>query len=244
MSYNGVGLQSVRGSGTSGYVQRNLSVPKPQRRYDLMRDSAPQPEVQYKKPNSDIMQHAAKRAVELKLMDLRLLMEEQGYGESEIFDKLAEARANLAEVDDLSAPSATGSISATGTHGLSALKQAEEKRLRGAFGISLDYKEGAAFDVEAQAQRKADAHVARQAANAKWEAEVTGRSNAARSARDALRTARESEPRISLRPASHTLETSGRRRDWSRSRSPRKAVGSQGRRSSRRLSPSRSKSPR
>jgi len=29
---NGVGLVSVRGSGTSGYVQRNLSMPKPQRR--------------------------------------------------------------------------------------------------------------------------------------------------------------------------------------------------------------------
>ena len=26
--YNGIGLQTPRGSGTSGYIQRNLSVPK------------------------------------------------------------------------------------------------------------------------------------------------------------------------------------------------------------------------
>jgi len=78
MSYNGVGLVSVRGSGTSGYVQRNLSMPKPQRRAELMRESLVEPGTAYKKPNADIMEHAAKRRVEVKLMELRLVMEDQG----------------------------------------------------------------------------------------------------------------------------------------------------------------------
>jgi serine/arginine repetitive matrix protein 2 len=233
MSYNGVGLQSVRGSGTSGYVQRNMSLPKPQR-HDRQRDLIA-PEPAYKKPNADIMEHAAKRAVEVKLMELRLLMEEQGYGESEIVDKIAEARAALLQAG--APPSDAGSVHASassGTHGLSALKQAEDSRLRGAFGISSDYKEGAAFDEEVQAQRREDARAAREAANAKWEAEAAARAQA-RAAREADRATREAarRPLGAPRGSGSGGDAPGaaselRRRDRSRSRSLPDARGARG----------------
>jgi serine/arginine repetitive matrix protein 2 len=252
MSYNGVGLQSVRGSGTSGYVQRNLSVPKPRRRLELMHDQIAAPEPAYKKPNADILQHAAKRTVELKLMELRLLMEEQGYGETEILEKLGEARSGLLVAggqSDAAAPS-----EATGTHGMSVLKKAEDERMRDAFGISSAYKEGSSFDVEVQMQRKAEAQAAREAADAKWKADQAARA-ALRAAREEERAARESQHRstgLDRRDAtgsSSQKRGSGgaatgapRRRSWSRSRSPPVAAGARSElhreRYSRRPSPS------
>ena len=77
MSSN-VGLATPRGSGTSGYVQRNLAHMRP-------RDhAAPYPEDLEKRhrlrqPDKDILEHDAKREVELKVIDLQDQLEEEGY---------------------------------------------------------------------------------------------------------------------------------------------------------------------
>ncbi len=79
--YNGIGLLTARGSGTSGYVQTNRfnlrSGPQSaalSRPADL---SAPVGGSQ-KQPNREILEHAKKRDIELKLLQLQDDLEEQG----------------------------------------------------------------------------------------------------------------------------------------------------------------------
>ena len=80
--YNGIGLPTPLGSGTNGYVQRNLSAlrhkrerAEPRADEELRRaDAAALP----KRPNRDILDHERKRKVELKCLELSELMEEQG----------------------------------------------------------------------------------------------------------------------------------------------------------------------
>ena len=80
--YNGIGLTTPRGSGTNGFVQRNLSavrVTKDKVQYKTEEDSI-RLEKQLNRPaNAEILQHERKRGVELKCMEMQDLMEEQGY---------------------------------------------------------------------------------------------------------------------------------------------------------------------
>ncbi len=67
--YNGIGLLTARGSGTNGYVQRNLSFvrakkPAPSPLHE------PKPAV-IKKANPAILEHDRKRQVELQIMEYR-----------------------------------------------------------------------------------------------------------------------------------------------------------------------------
>jgi hypothetical protein len=92
MSSN-VGLTTPRGSGTSGYVQRNLSLLKPRDAgvgapYSL--DNRPP---KTRKPDQDILNHDRLRDVEVKVLELRDELEEQEKDEDEIeeaCDKLRE----------------------------------------------------------------------------------------------------------------------------------------------------------
>lgn len=76
MSSN-VGLTTPRGSGTSGYVQRNLSHLRP-------RDTiAPYPEHdnlkhQQRQPDQQILNHDRLREIEVKVFDLRDKLEDEG----------------------------------------------------------------------------------------------------------------------------------------------------------------------
>ena len=80
--YNGIGLDTVRGSGTNGYVTRNLSFI---RRHKDKVDYKSEEELKKldaqmnKSPNREILNHERKRKVELKCMEMQELMEEQGY---------------------------------------------------------------------------------------------------------------------------------------------------------------------
>lgn len=78
MSEN-VGLTTPRGSGTSGYVQRNLAHLKP-------RDhGAPYPKDldslrhKQRQPDKGILEHDRKRQIEVKVFDLRDKLEEEEY---------------------------------------------------------------------------------------------------------------------------------------------------------------------
>lgn len=80
--YNGIGLQTPRGSGTNGYVQRNMSfVPKVREKvnYRTEDDIKKLDALANKKPNEEILAHEKKRIIELKCFEMRELMEEQGY---------------------------------------------------------------------------------------------------------------------------------------------------------------------
>src|ERR1700712_5673681 len=65
-----VGLNPPRGSGTSGYVQRNLSHLKPRDRtapYSL----TTAPLHKQRQPDAEILEHERKRRIEVKLFELR-----------------------------------------------------------------------------------------------------------------------------------------------------------------------------
>lgn len=64
--YNGLGLRTPRGSGTSGFVQRNLSFAKPRTQSGYQYDK----EVcrPARKPSADILLHRSKRQVEVECL--------------------------------------------------------------------------------------------------------------------------------------------------------------------------------
>jgi len=100
--YNGIGLQTARGSGTNGYVQTNKFFIKPRStggpggpHRPPLHDAAGGDGGGLggmRKPNRDILEHDRKRQVELKLLVLRDALEEQGYTEDEIEERVEEAR--------------------------------------------------------------------------------------------------------------------------------------------------------
>ena len=75
-----VGLSTPRGSGTSGYVQRNMAHMRPRdtaapytpRDSDSMRHRPRQ-------PDQGLLEHDRKREVEVKVFALRDQLEEEGY---------------------------------------------------------------------------------------------------------------------------------------------------------------------
>jgi hypothetical protein len=76
MSSN-VGLTTPRGSGTSGYVQRNTAHLKPRD------NAAPYPRAvedlkHRRQPDQGIIEHERKREVEVKVFELRDRLEEEG----------------------------------------------------------------------------------------------------------------------------------------------------------------------
>ncbi|GMI80189.1 hypothetical protein HRI_001688200 [Hibiscus trionum] len=95
--YNGIGLSTPRESGTNGYIQSNKFFvrPKTNRVSDSTRPFEGTAGLTTKKPNKEILEHDRKRQIELKLVILEDKLTEQGYTESEIADKLVEARKAL-----------------------------------------------------------------------------------------------------------------------------------------------------
>lgn len=72
----GIGLLSVRGSGTSGYVQGNkFNLRGPPRTDYRDRDDDRGPA--HKKPNAEILEHNRKREVELAVETMRAQLEDE-----------------------------------------------------------------------------------------------------------------------------------------------------------------------
>ncbi|KAH9376469.1 hypothetical protein HPB48_006554 [Haemaphysalis longicornis] len=79
--YNGIGLQTARGSGTNGYVQRNLSAVQRSREkvnYKTEEDIQRLDALLIRKANPEILNHERKRQLEIKCLELQETMEEQG----------------------------------------------------------------------------------------------------------------------------------------------------------------------
>ncbi|KAI9262928.1 cwf21 domain-containing protein [Helicostylum pulchrum] len=93
--YNGIGLHTPRGSGTNGYVVRNLSFvrPPPTDRDRNTNDFRNGPNM--KKANSAILEHDRKRKVEVKCMELSIKLEDEGLSEDVIEERVQELRTSL-----------------------------------------------------------------------------------------------------------------------------------------------------
>ncbi|TKA24070.1 Pre-mRNA-splicing factor CWC21 [Salinomyces thailandicus] len=158
MSSN-VGLVTPRGSGTSGYVQRNLSHLKPR---DPATTSRPSPQDldtlhhRQRQPDQEILEHDRKRAIEVKVFELRDRLEEEGIDEDSIDDQCDALRTQL-EAEQLRAGGGaprTRDLKPHQVHEMARAKIEESERLRSALGISRDYEEGSHW--KRQEERKVE----------------------------------------------------------------------------------------
>ncbi|MCJ1258905.1 RNA-splicing factor [Lignoscripta atroalba] len=140
MSSN-VGLTTPRGSGTSGYVQRNLSQLRP-------RDNvAPYPKDfdsikhRQRQPDKEILAHDRAREVEVKVYDLRDKLEDEGVDEDEIETQTEALRKKLTAQTDGDKTTGRG-LKPHQVHELARAKIEESEKLRKALGIREDYEEG------------------------------------------------------------------------------------------------------
>ena len=78
MSSN-VGLSTPRGSGTSGYVQRNLSQLRPRDNFAPYPKDFDSFKHRQRKPDQNILDHDRLRAIEVKVFELRDKLEDQRY---------------------------------------------------------------------------------------------------------------------------------------------------------------------
>ena len=85
--YNGIGLPTARGSGTNGYIQRNLAhvSKKRQMKPDIV--AQPDPDIN-KGPNQELMLHQKKREIESKCFRLRKELEEEGWTQADIENEI------------------------------------------------------------------------------------------------------------------------------------------------------------
>lgn len=144
MSEN-VGLTTPRGSGTSGYVTRNLSNLRP-------RDAREPPAANdsfttQRKPDAGILEHERKRKVEEKVFALRCELEDQAEDAGEepdeemIDSKCQELRASLQASDEKE----DGNVKGYKPHQVHELAQAkiqDNEKVRRALGIRAGYEEG------------------------------------------------------------------------------------------------------
>ncbi|XP_039122335.1 dentin sialophosphoprotein-like [Dioscorea cayenensis subsp. rotundata] len=134
--YNGIGLQTARGSGTNGYVQSNKFFIKAKANsVSLQPPSASIADPGAKKANKEILEHDRKRRIELRLVVLEETLADQGYTQAEIAEKLRETRAAL-ETAPLDNPPEKR-ISDTQTHQIAARKEKQLETFRAALGIKL-----------------------------------------------------------------------------------------------------------
>jgi len=103
--YNGIGLSTVRGSATNGYVQRNVSHVRhalsgrerqAQRDWNKRKNGLVRREA-----NAEILDHERKRKIEVKLMELRVTMEDNGYLEDDINNKVEELRKKITAISKM-----------------------------------------------------------------------------------------------------------------------------------------------
>jgi hypothetical protein len=159
MSLN-VGLSTPRGSGTSGYVQRNLSHLKPRDRaapYNL--DAMPRHKE--REPDAEILEHERKRAIEVKVFELRDQLEEDGLDEDEIDKRTDELRSQLQKESAKNKGKGDGrKLKGYEVHEAARRKKEEDKRVRKALGIREDYEEGGHW--RRQEERKKEGELKRE----------------------------------------------------------------------------------
>lgn len=158
MSSN-VGLSTPRGSGTSGHVQRNLSVLHPNKKptnrfapYPSSRDDIDLLRHKQRQPDQKILAHDRAREIEVKVFELRDKLEDADVEEEEIERRCEELRASLEKQNNGNAGARDGrGLKRYQVHELAAAKIEESEKLRRALGIRKDYEEGSHWNKGAAA---------------------------------------------------------------------------------------------
>lgn len=176
--YNGIGLTTPRGTGTSGHVVKNVSYIRPEffrNKIDAntgKHNSYDSHGFTSSAGNKEILDHNKKREIESKLFELQETMIEQGYTDVEVEEKVAEARKSYGR-DRSSAPSKSSKPS-NDSHVRETLKKEENQRIRSAFGIKSNFVEGDSFNEEAIAAEKNQRNIEREERDKKREDDRRG----------------------------------------------------------------------
>ncbi|KAI9009616.1 cwf21 domain-containing protein [Gaertneriomyces semiglobifer] len=151
--YNGIGLSTARGSGTNGYVQRNLSSLRPrERRQDNASIDDLKP-FQMRKANQDILEHEKKREVEVKCLHLQEQLESEGMSEEDVEARVDAMRQELLQnLEHMKRDSKK--LQEYQVHQMAEAKEKANERAKHALGISNDFVSGAAFDRDLQEKLK------------------------------------------------------------------------------------------
>jgi serine/arginine repetitive matrix protein 2 len=157
--YNGIGLTTPRGSGTNGHVQRNWALVKPREKektYKNEQELGNLDAVTHRQPNQEILDHERKRKIELKCAEFADILEEQGFSQEAINNKVGNYRKLLmGQGGKLERPTGQwGRPSVTETHQVAEAQQEKNARLREAFGISEYFVDGSSFDPDREAKEK------------------------------------------------------------------------------------------
>ncbi|CBX90561.1 RNA-splicing factor [Plenodomus lingam] len=152
-----VGLTTPRGSGTSGYVQKNRSLLRPRDKIaPYPKDHNDSARHRPRQPDAEILEHEAKREIEVKVFELRDKLEDQGVDEDEIDDQCEALRRKLEQErkqgKDMG-PNAKR-LKSHQVHDLAKAKAEESERLRKALGISADYEEGSHWKKQEERMRE------------------------------------------------------------------------------------------
>lgn len=150
--YNQIGLKTPRGSGTNGYVQRNLAF-RQKRKPHSFRDEEVRTPPKVRVANPEILEHQRKRKVEVMLIEWAEKEEiYERYGQEEGENMVGERRKLLLE--DL----ANGRLDLSGnrneTHQRNKEKEKRNESFKNALRIGNDYEVGAVFDPKVQERRK------------------------------------------------------------------------------------------
>ncbi|KAI0166613.1 cwf21-domain-containing protein [Xylariaceae sp. FL1272] len=153
-----VGLSTPRGSGTSGYVQRNLAHMKPRDRDRAAPYNRDLDHLKHRQrmPDKGILEHDRKREVEVKVFELRDQLEDEGLEEDEIDKRCDALRKELQ--DKMNRPGRDAprrGIKSHQVHELADAKIKESERLRSALKISKNYEEGGHWKRQEERLRKA-----------------------------------------------------------------------------------------
>ncbi|KAJ1729012.1 RNA-splicing factor [Coemansia sp. Benny D160-2] len=156
--YNGIGLTTPRGSGTSGHVVRNASALKSERKHDTAHTKGHQypgeRSSKHKHVDKEILEHEQKRQIEVKCLELQDELEEKGLDDDEIEQRVNRFRRQLLENIDYLDLSKGRKIRSFEIQKLAAAKSKENNRMATALRVDDDYVEGAAFDRELQELRR------------------------------------------------------------------------------------------
>ncbi|KAG8708089.1 RNA-splicing factor [Ceratobasidium sp. 395] len=198
--YNGIGLVTPRGSGTNGYVVRNLSHLRPR---DMQQDAHKfdQGPPKHREPDAGILEHERLRKVEIACLELQLELEDNNIPEEDIEREVSKLREKLTATITSALPTSAKNIKASDTHGLAAAKKEELSKMARALGTSANYVEGDAFNREKQEElrhqraaereekdrRRDEMRLKREEDSKRWEAEHVRRTKHAENVRLACR---------------------------------------------------------
>ncbi|CAE6526852.1 unnamed protein product [Rhizoctonia solani] len=197
--YNGIGLTTPRGSGTNGYVVRNLSQmrhrdgPQDMHKFD-------QGPPKHREPDVGILEHERLRKIEVRCLELQLALEDDNTAEEHIQEEVSKLREQLM-TEMTKAPISAKNLKPTDTHGMALAKKEELSKMAQALGTSRDYVEGDAFNREKQEELRRQRAIEREENDRRKEEnrqkreEDNKRREAERREQDRLRRRREDQAR-------------------------------------------------